>query len=148
MTNMDTEDYDDDEDGVARPIVRHVVQDLKTAHKMRKATVRQQTRTARLEIRADSARRKDELRAEIARMRGMMTAREAASKHVATYSGAYMTLLVLSFLGAVKYLDESSVAVVAGLITLCVTSITSLLRAVVSENGHSDEEQKPPKKKG
>ena len=47
-----------------------------------------------------------------------------------------MTLMVLAFLVAVKFIEEAHIAVVAGLITLVVTQIGALLRSIVTENGH------------
>ena len=66
-------------------------------------------------------------------MKVNMNAREAASKHLATFAGGYMTLMVLCFLISVKYLDPELIAVVGGLITLVVTSISALLRSIVVE---------------
>ena len=148
---MDDDDFGDDmndetnnEKGTeGRPIVRHVVKDLATAVKMKKVQAQADAATRRAEAQA----RQIEAKLELAKMKVNMNAREAASKHLATFAGGYMTVMVLSFLVSVKYLEEAHVAVVAGLITLCVTSITALLRSIVVEapaNGHT--EQAPPTK--
>ena len=54
-----------------------------------------------------------------------------------------MTVMVLAFLVSVKFIDETHIAVVAGLTTLVVTSISALLRSIVTEsNGHDKDSKK------
>ena len=148
---MDDDDFGDDmtDDPKAgqgtdgRPIVRHVVKDLATAVKMKKVQAQADAAARRGEAQA----RQMEAKLELAKMKVNMNAREAASKHLATFAGLYMTLMVMSFLVSVKYLDPELVAVVAGLITLVVTSISALLRSIVveaPENGHDAKTPKVP----
>jgi hypothetical protein len=151
MGNEDEGLIDDDEDTDmsetqdfgGRPIVRHVVKDLATAVKMKRVQAQADAAARRAEAKA----RQMEAKLELAKMKISMNAREAASKHLATFAGLYMTLMVMSFLVSVKYLDAEMVAVVAGLITLVVTSISALLRSIVveaPENGHDAKGPKEP----
>jgi len=146
---MDIDPFDDDEetemanDSEGRPIVRHVVKDLATAVKMKKVQAQADSEARKAEAKA----RQMEAKLEIQKMKVNMNAREAASKHLATFAGLYMTLMVLSFLVSVKYLDADLIAVVAGLITLVVTSISALLRSIVveaPEPEHGAPRSKPP----
>lgn len=148
----DDDDFGDDEpvqptEG-GRPIVRHVVKDLHTALKMKalaakgEADARKAEATAAMaQTRADERRRKDELQAEITKLRLKMTAREAASKHIAVFGPLYLMLLVAMFLGALGTgaITSEHVPVVSALLTLLVTMIGANLRSIVSEgNGHED----------
>lgn len=132
---MDIDPFDDEDEETemtnteGRPIVRHVVKDLATAVKMKKVQAQADAQSRKAEAKA----RLMEAKLEIQKMKVNMNAREAASKHLATFAGLYMTLMVMSFLVSVKYLDAEMVAVVAGLITLVVTSISALLRSIVVE---------------
>jgi hypothetical protein len=76
------------------------------------------------------------------------SAKETASKHLAKFAGLYLLILVLAFIGSIQFIPETSIAVVAGLITLVVTSLSTILRGIV-ENGDSQQEEvptTPPKK--
>lgn len=124
-------DGDDELADSGRPIIRHVVKDLRTAVKMRQVQAKADAKARAAEAKA----RQMEARLEIQKLKIGMNAREAGGKHLATFAGLYMTLMVLSFLVSVKYLDPELIAVVAGLITLVVTSISALLRSIVVESG-------------
>tara|TARA_R110001599_G_scaffold19844_1_gene75574 strand:- start:106 stop:477 length:372 start_codon:yes stop_codon:yes gene_type:complete len=67
------------------------------------------------------------------------SAKETASKHLAKFAGLYLLILVLAFIGSIKFIPESNVAVVAGLITLVVTNLSTILKGIV-ENGQGKEE--------
>ena len=67
------------------------------------------------------------------------SAKETASKHLAKFAGLYLLILVLAFIGSIQFIPETSIAVVAGLITLVVTSLSTILKGIV-ENG-TDKEQ-------
>ena len=73
------------------------------------------------------------------------SAKETASKHLAKFAGLYLLILVLAFIGSIQFIPETSIAVVAGLITLVVTSLSTILRGIV-ENGDHREESPPPSK--
>jgi hypothetical protein len=74
-------------------------------------------------------------------------AKEVASKHLAKFAGLYLTFLVSLFIFSIKFVPESSLAVVAGLITLVVTNLSTILKHIV-ENGKKDkkEESEPAEK--
>ena len=114
-----------------RPQVRHVVKDLNTA-----------VRLKQVQTRAEERKRRDELRAEVRKIRLQMSAREAASKHIAVFGPLYLLLLVAMFLGvlATGVLAEDQVPVVAALLTLLVTTIGANLRSIISEAGQKDSE--------
>ena len=67
------------------------------------------------------------------------SAKETASKHLAKFAGLYLLILVLAFIGSIKFIPSESIAVVAGLITLVVTSLSTILKGIV-ENGHGSDE--------
>ena len=147
---MDSFDDDDEDDymnkkpGAEIRGNKIIVRDLATTVQLKKVAAKTE-----LMIRREDARaRRMEAKLELAKMKVSMNAREAASKHLATFAGLYMTLMVMSFLVSVKYLDAEMVAVVAGLITLVVTSISALLRSIVVEspdNGHTEQVTQPDK---
>ena len=138
---MKNKDYDDPGAEIIGNKV--VVRDLATTVQLKKVTAK----TERLIRREEARARQMEAKLELAKMKVSMNAREAASKHLATFAGLYMTAMVLSVLVSVKYLEADLVAVVAGLITLVVTSISALLRSIVveaPENGHDAKTPKVP----
>ena len=67
------------------------------------------------------------------------SAKETASKHLAKFAGLYLTFLVCMFIFSIQFVPESSIAVVAGLITLVVTNLSTILKGIV-EDGHQREE--------
>jgi hypothetical protein len=79
------------------------------------------------------------------------SAKEVASKHLAKFAGLYLTFLVALFIFSIKFVPAESIAVVAGLITLVVTNLSTILRHIV-ENGKMDkkeeEEEIEKKEKG
>ena len=73
------------------------------------------------------------------------SAKETASKHLAKFAGLYLLILVLAFIGSIKFIPSESIAVVAGLITLVVTSLSTILKGIV-ENGSGKDDAKGDKK--
>ena len=69
------------------------------------------------------------------------SAKETASKHLAKFAGLYLLILVLAFIFSIKFIPSESIAVVAGLITLVVTSLSTILRGIV-ENGEDKEHRR------
>ena len=65
------------------------------------------------------------------------SAKEVASKHLAKFAGFYLTFLVVCFIFSIKFVPESSIAVVAGLITLVVSNLSGILSHIV-QNGKKD----------
>ena len=76
------------------------------------------------------------------------SAKETASKHLAKFAGLYLLILVLAFIASIKFIPESSIAVVAGLITLVVTSLSSILRGIVENGGEKDKMREEAKQRG
>ena len=82
------------------------------------------------------------------------SAKEVASKHLAKWAGLYLTFLVSLFIFSIQFVPSESLAVVAGLITLVVTNMSTILKHIV-ENGKKDKKEeeheaplpKPPVKK-
>ena len=138
----ETDEFDDEKpettaDG--RPVHRHVVRDLASAVKIRRADAKAQQAKAKLEGKKEALR----YRVELQKIKLQTTARETAAKHLATFAGLYMTVMVLAFLLAVKFIEEAHIAVVAGLITLVVTSVSALLRSIVTESNGAHHEDEP-----
>ena len=75
------------------------------------------------------------------------SAKETASKHLAKFAGLYLLILVLAFIGSIKFIPESNVAVVAGLITLVVTNLSTILKGIVENGGAQDDDPERGKKK-
>ena len=162
MTYPPTDDPDGDFDDTpertpdGRPIHRHVVRDLSAAVKMKRLQARADERARKAEARATMATVRAEERAansirkaELAKMRLKMTAREAASKHIAVFGPLYLMLLVGMFLAALGtgLISTEQVPVVSALLTLLVTMIGANLRSIVSEgNGHEETDDATPKK--
>ena len=86
----------------------------------------------------------DKLQAESdARFRELLikeSAKETASKHLAKFAGLYLLILVLAFIGSIKFIPSESIAVVAGLITLVVTNLSTILKGIVENGGMKDDE--------
>jgi hypothetical protein len=68
------------------------------------------------------------------------SAKETASKHLAKFAGLYLLILVLAFIFSIKFIPSDSIAVVAGLITLVVTNLSTILKGIV-ENGDKPEDE-------
>ena len=68
------------------------------------------------------------------------SAKEVASKHLAKFAGLYLTFLVALFIFSIKFVPSESIAVVAGLITLVVTNLSTILRHII-ENGRSEKKE-------
>ena len=59
------------------------------------------------------------------------SAKEVASKHLAKFAGLYLTFLVSLFIFSIEFVPSESLAVVAGLITLVVTNLSTILKHIV-----------------
>jgi uncharacterized membrane-anchored protein len=113
------------------------VKDLNTAVKMKRVQAQSDLAARKAEAKA----REQEARLEVQRLKLGMTAREAASRHLAHFAGLYMFLCVVAFLIAITSLPGDHVAVVAGLITLVVTTVGGLLRSIVTEGRDKQERE-------
>jgi len=68
------------------------------------------------------------------------SAKEVASKHLAKFAGLYLTFLVSLFIFSIEFVPSESLAVVAGLITLVVTNLSTILKHIV-EYGSMDKKK-------
>ena len=96
------------------------------------------------EAKADERMKVAENKARIQELVFRESAKESASKHLARFAGLYLTFLVIAFIFSIKFIPESSIAVVAGLITLVVTNLSTILKGIV-ENGTSEENKEEDK---
>ena len=133
-------DKDFDEDNEQN--IRYVVKDTQTAVKMRKAEAKE----ASARYKAVVAKTAAESKMELAKLKLQMTAKEAASKHIAIFGPLYLMLLVAGFLCSIQFIPAEQISVVSALLTLLITMIGSNLRSIVSE-GNGDEENGHKKKK-
>jgi len=127
-------EFDDDND----QNVRYVVKDTQTAVKMRKAEAKEAAARYRAVVKKTNA----EAKMEIARMKLQMSAREAASRHIAIFGPLYLLLLIAAFLGSIQYIPSEQISVVSALLTLLITMIGANLRSIVSESNGDDKKKK------
>jgi hypothetical protein len=143
------DEMDEKQDAGGRPIVRHVVKDVRSAMKLRQITSAAEAKSEMARIRADERKRKQELKAELSRIRLSMPAGEKARAHLAVAAPFYLLMLIggfIAMLGAGAIPDEQ-VSVASALLTLLVTGLMSNLRSIIAEspapeepmNGHDDE---------
>lgn len=66
------------------------------------------------------------------------SSKEVAGKHLAKAGAIYLLILVLAFIGSVTMLPNEAVAVVAGLITLVVTNLSTILKGIVETKEQKD----------
>ena len=71
------------------------------------------------------------------------SAKETAAKHLAKFAGFYLTFLVMAFILSIQFIPENTIAVVAGLITLVVTNLSTILKGIVENGDDADGIQKP-----
>jgi len=121
--------------------IRYVVKDTHTAVKMRRAEAKE---TA-ARYKAVVAKTKMESKMELARMKLQMSAREAASRHIAIFGPLYLLLLIAAFLASVQYIPSEQISVVSALLTLLITMIGANLRSIVSETNGEDKKKKENK---
>ena len=76
------------------------------------------------------------------------SAKETASKHLAKFAGLYLLILVLAFIGSIQFIPETSIAVVAGLITFVVTSLSTILKGIVENGADKEELREEAKQRG
>jgi len=76
------------------------------------------------------------------------SAKETASKHLAKFAGFYLTFLVCTFIFSIQFVPESSIAVVAGLITLVVSNLSMILKNIVENGENTDKLREEAKQRG
>ena len=121
--------------------IRYVVKDTNTAVKMRRAEAKE---TA-ARYKAVVAKTKAESKMELAKMKLQMSAREAASRHIAIFGPLYLLLLIAAFLASVQYIPSEQISVVSALLTLLITMIGANLRSIVSETNGEEKKKKENK---
>lgn len=77
-------------------------------------------------------------RIQIALTKATESSKEVAGKHLAKAGAGYLVVLVLAFIYSVQSLPAEAVAVVAGLITLVVTSLSSILKTITETKEEKD----------
>ena len=77
-------------------------------------------------------------RIDVQKLKAEESSKEVAGKHLAKAGAIYLLILVLAFIGSVTMLPAEAVAVVAGLITLVVTSLSQILKGIVETKEQKD----------
>lgn len=75
---------------------------------------------------------------EIKKIIATESSKEVAGKHLAKFGAFYLLILVLSFIYSATTLPESAIAVVAGLVTLVVSNLSSLLKGITDTKDQKD----------
>ena len=112
---------------------QYVVRDTASAVKMR----REEAKEAGKRYKAVVAKTKADARLEIAKLKLQMTAKEAASKHIAVFGPLYLLVLCGSFFAAIQYIPSTEIGVVASILTLLITMIGANLRSIVAGENES-----------
>jgi len=123
--------------------VQYVVKDTASALKMKREERKEAEKRykavvakAKVEQAGISADRKANQKVELAKIRLQMTAKEAASKHIAVFGPFYLLILCGAFIAAINYIPSSEISVVASILTLLITMIGANLRSIIAgENG-------------
>lgn len=102
----------------------------------------QRQRAQVIDTRAEVLLREVEARAKMAEIQASKSASDLAAEHLSVWAGAYLMICVVCFLAACLFLPESTISVVAGLITLIVTSLTGILKSVVGDPGSKSSDSK------
>ena len=124
--------------------VQYVVKDTASALKMR----REERKEAEKRFKTVLAKTKAEQKLELAKLRLQMSAKEAASKHIAVFGPLYLLILCGGFLGAVQYIPSTEISVVSSILTLLITMIGANLRSIVAgENGDHKKDKKEDEEK-
>ena len=84
----------------------------------------------RAEIEGEIRLRKAELNGRIREIKATESAKEVGGKHISKFGSLYLCTMVLAFLGSVQFTDGENLAIVATLITLVVTQISSILKGI------------------
>jgi len=126
----------------AQKQTQFIVKDTASAVKMRK----EEAKEAAQRYKAIVAKAREEAKLELAKLKLQMSAKEAASKHIAVFGPLYLLLLCGGFFGAIQYIPSTEISVVSSILTLLITMIGTNLRSIVAgENGNSSH-QDPDKK--
>ena len=122
------------------PQTQFIVKDTASAIKIQ----REESKMASQRMKAVVAKAREEGKLEIAKLKLQMSAKEAASKHIAIFGPLYLLLLCGGFFYAIQYIPSTEIGVVSSILTLLITMIGTNLRSIVAgENGGNT----PPSKK-
>jgi|10_taG_2_1085330.scaffolds.fasta_scaffold02967_15 hypothetical protein len=77
-------------------------------------------------------------RLKVEEIKALEGAKEVAGKHLAKAGAIYLLILVLSFIYSVQKLPNEAIAVVAGLITLVVTNLSTILKSITETDEAKD----------
>jgi hypothetical protein len=135
---MTTKKNDNSEINEDSPRTQFIIKDTSAALKIKK----QESQEARGRYKAIVAKSKSDAKLELARIKLQMSAREAASRHIAIFGPLYLLLLIAAFLGSVQYIPAEQISVVSALLTLLITMIGANLRSIVSETNGDDKKKK------
>lgn len=126
------------------PPTQFIVKDTQSAIKLK----REETKEANQRYKAVVARAKEEAKLELAKLRLQMSAKEAASKHIAVFGPLYLLLLCGGFFYAIQYIPSTEISVVSSILTLLITMIGANLRSIVAgENGSGTQPPSIPSSK-
>ena len=120
------------------PRTQFIIKDTSAALKIKK----QESLETRERYKAIVAKSKTDAKLELAKIKLQMSAREAASRHIAIFGPLYLLLLIAAFLGSVQYIPSEQISVVSALLTLLITMIGANLRSIVSETNGEDKKKK------
>ena len=137
---MATKKNDDSEINEDSPRTQFIIKDTSAALKIKK----QESLETRQRYKAIVAKSKTDAKLELAKIKLQMSAREAASRHIAIFGPLYLLLLIAAFLGSVQYIPSEQISVVSALLTLLITMIGANLRSIVSETNGEDKKKKDP----
>ena len=126
------------------PRTEFIVKDTTSALKIK----REERKEAEKRYKAVVAKSREEAKLEIAKLKLQMSAKEAASKHIAVFGPLYLLLLCGGFFGAIQYIPSTEISVVSSILTLLITMIGANLRSIVAgENGAGETNVKSESKK-
>ena len=108
----------------------------------------QRQRAQVIDTRAEVLLREVEARAKLAEIKAGQSASELAAEKLPVWCVAAVTTMVVLFLFACLYIPAENGSVLAGLVTLVVTSFTGILRSITdgtheAKNGKGNEPSKP-----
>ena len=117
---------------LSRLLIRLLGGDMTEAEQRQRAQV--------IDTRAEVLLREVEAKAKLAEIKASQSASELAAIHLSQFAGLYLLILVLAFVGSCLFIPADSIAVVCGLITLVVTSLSSILKSIVDGSGDKEKE--------
>tara|TARA_R110002051_G_scaffold249846_1_gene309238 strand:+ start:2335 stop:2757 length:423 start_codon:yes stop_codon:yes gene_type:complete len=115
------------------PRTQFIIKDTNAALKIK----REETKEAKSRYRAVVAKQREESKLELAKLKLQISAKEAASKHIAVFGPLYLLLLCGGFFAAIQYIPSTEIGVVSSILTLLITMIGANLRSIVAGENDS-----------